>query len=278
VTQPTGTLRHLVGVCLVCLVLAVPCLASAQVLGGPRPRTTAPRAYGFLTAFQTTIDVKYLNGVDADQLFNWDADVSFDMDVVDAGPFRGNLFISIETIVGSEIRGVDPNQNNYTADVSVFARLPRGELSTTFHHVSRHLADRATRDSVAWNSVGVGYGGQFALGRFEFDTGVRALWTVKRASVDYEAEYVGYARVVRPLDERFALFGSADGVTVDVAPLRPSHSDPQGGLVEGGLRISTGVTMVDLFAAWEQRIDLTSDRRERTRWTQFGIRLTAPIP
>ena len=253
-------------------------MASAQVLGGPRPGTTAPRAYGFLTAFRTTVDVKHLNGVDADELFNWDADVSFDIDVVDAGPFRGNLFISIETIVGSEIRGVDPNQNNYTADVSVFARLPRGELSATLHHVSRHLSDRATRDSVAWNSVGVGYGGRFALGRFELDTGVRALWTVERAGVDYEAEYVGYAHVVRPLDERLALFGSAEGVTVHVAPVRLNHSDPQGGRVEGGLRITTGVSAVDLFVAWEQRIDLTSDRRERTRWAQLGIRLTTPIP
>ena len=200
------------------------------------------------------------------------------MDVVDAGPFRGNLFISVETIVGSEIRDVDPNQNNYTADVSVFVRLPRGELSTSFHHVSRHLADRATTDSISWNMLGVGYGDRFALGRFELDAGLRALWTVKRARVDYEAEYVGYARIVVPLDERFALFGSVEGVAVRVDPLKLDRSDQQGGQVEGGLRIVTGVTAVDLFVAQEQRIDATSDRHERTRWTQVGIRVATPIP
>ena len=275
----TDTLRHLGGLCLVLVVLGIPLTVSAQVLGGPpRPQTTAPRAYGFLTAFRAAIDVKHLDGVDADDRFNWDADVSFDMDVVDAGPFRGNLFISVETIVGSEIRAVDPNQNNYTADVSVFVRLPRGELSTSFHHVSRHLADRATTDSISWNMLGVGYGDRFALGRFELDAGLRALWTVERAGVDYEAEYVGYARIVVPLDERFALFGSVEGVAVRVDPLELDRSDQQGGQVEGGLRIVTGVTAVDLFVAQEQRIDATSDRHERTRWTQVGIRVATPIP
>ena len=251
---------------------------SAQVLGGPRPGTTAPRAHGFLTAFRTAIDVKHLNGVDADPRFKWDTDVSFDMDVVDAGLFRGNLFINVETIVGSEIRDVDPNQNNYTADVSVFVRLPRGELSTTLHHVSRHLADRATTESISWNMFGVGYGDRFTLGRFELDAGLRALWTVERAGVDYDAEYAGYAGVVRPLNERLALFGSADGVVVRVDPLKRNRSDQQGGRVEGGIRIVTGVTAVDLFVAREQRIDATSDRRVRTRWTQFGIRVATPIP
>ena len=271
----TDTLRYFVGVC---LILGIPSAASAQVLGGPRPGTTAPRAYGFLTAFRTAIDVKHLNRVDADPRFNWDTEVSFDMDVVDAGLFRGNLFMSIETIVGSEIRDVDPNQNSYTADVTVFVRLPRGELSTTLHHVSRHLSDRATTESIAWNMFGVGYGGRFTLGQFELDAGLRALWTVERVGVDYEAEYAGYTSVVRPLRGRLALFGSADGVNVHVDPLKLDRSDQRGGRVEGGLRIVTDVTAVDLFVAREQRIDATSDGRELMHWTQFGIRVATPIP
>ena len=270
-----ATLRYVAGLY---LIFGIPLTATAQVVGGPRPVTTAPRAYGFMTAFRTALDVKHLSGVDADTRFNWDTDLSIDMDVVDAGLFRGNLFLSVETIIGNEIRDVDPNQNNYTVDVTVFVRLPRGELSTTFHHISRHLSDRVTDDSISWNMFGVGYGDRGALGRFELDAGLRALWTVERAGVDYEAEYIGYARVVRPLDERFALFGGADGVAVQVAPLELNRSDQRGGRVEGGLRIVTGMAAVDLFVAREQRIDATSTRRERTRWTELGIRVATRIP
>lgn len=271
----TDTLWHFVGFC---LILGIPSAASAQVLGGPRPGTTAPRAYGFLTAFRSAIDVKHLNGIDIDPHFNWDADVSFDIDVVDAGLFRGNLFMNVETIVGSEIRNVDPNHNSYTADVSVFVRLPRGEISSTFHHVSRHFSDRATTDSISWNMFGVGYGDRFTLGRFKVDAGLRALWTVERAGVDYEAEYAGYASVVRPLNRRLALFWSVDGVTVQMDPHMLNRSDQRGGHVESGLRIATGVSAVDLFVAREQRIDPTSDRHELVSWTQFGIRVATPLP
>ena len=129
------------------------------------------------------------------------ATLNIDVDMFDAGHFRGNLFINIETIIGNEFRGVDPNQNNYTADLSVFIRLPKGELSTTFHHVSRHLADRATDKSVSWNMFGVGYGNTFTLGDMNLDAGVRALWTVERAGVDYDAQYGGYLKVMRPFND-----------------------------------------------------------------------------
>ena len=271
-------LRSFVGICLVIGIPGIPSSASAQVVGGPRPQPTAPREYGFLTAFRTAIDIRHLNGVDADSRFNWDADISIDVDVVDAGIFRGNFFVNVETIVGNEFRGVDPNQNNYTADISVFVRLPRGELSTTFHHVSRHLADRATDDSMSWNMFGVGYGDRVVFGGVELDAGVRALWTVESAGVDYDAEYVGYATVARPLGGRLALVGSVHGVAVQLDPLLLNRSDRRGGRVEGGLRIATGAAAVDLFVAREDRIDATPAGRERTQWTQFGIRLATPIP
>ena len=274
-TRSTDALHSLVGLC---LVLGLPLTASAQVLGGPRPQPTTPRESGFLTAFHTAIDLKHLNGADAGARFNWDADVSFDMDVVDAGFVRANLFINVEAIVGSEFRGVDPNQNNYTSDASVFVRLPRGELSTTFHHVSRHLSDRATDAAFSWNMIGVGYGDRFTLGDFELVAGARALWTVERAGVDYDAQYEGYARIARSIGDRLALFGRADGVTVQIDPLELGRSNSHGGRVEGGLRIATGVAAVDVFVAREQRLDASSELRERTRWTQFGIRVATPVP
>ena len=256
----------------------MPVASSAQTLGGPRPVPTATRSHGFLTAYRTIIDVTHLNGTDADPRFNWDADVSVDIDVVDVSFFRSSLFVDIETIVGSEVRDVDPNQNNYTADISAFIRLPRGELMTTFHHVSRHLSDRAADKSISWNMVGLGYGDRFTLGPFVFDATGRALWTIERAGVDYEAQFDGQVTITRPLSPRYALTASVSGVAVDVDPLELGRGNRTGGLVSGGLTIATGVTAVDLFVAFERRIDALSGSLDRPSWTQVGIRLRTPVP
>ena len=262
----------------ICFVLSTPLVSSAQTLGGLGPAPTAPRSHGFLTAYRTVVDIAHLSGTDADQRFNWDADVSIDIDVVDASFFRSSLFVDVETIVGSEIRDVDPNQINYTADVSTFIRLPRGELMTTFHHVSRHLSDRATDKSISWNMVGLGYGDRFTLGQFVFDAHGRALWTIERAGVDYEAQFDGRVTLTRPLSPRYALTASVSGVAVKMDPLGLGRDNRTGGQVAGGLTITTGVTAVDLFVALEQRIDALSGSLDLPSWTQVGIRLRTPIP
>lgn len=269
----SDALRYLVGIC---LVFGIPSTATAQVIGGPRPGTTAPRAYGFLTAFRTVIDGKHLNGVDADSRFNWDADVSIDVDVFDAGLFRGNLFINVETIVGDELRAVDPNQGNYLADISVFVRLPRGELATTFHHVSRHMVDRPGVRSVSWNMLGVGYGHRFTLGHLNVDAGGRALWTIEGRSVDYTSQFGGYLKLAQPIGGRLSAIGSVDGVAVRLDPLKERGGNRRGGRLEGGLRVAMDIAGLDLYVAREQRIDVTSPLRELTRWTQFGFRLSVP--
>ena len=270
--------RHLVGLCLVLFVFGIPGAALAQVLGGIRPQTTAPRTLGFLTGFRTVLDGKHLNGVDADDRFNWDADISIDVDVFDLGLIRGNMFINVETIIGTELRSIDLNQDNYISDLSVFVRLPRGELMTTFHHVSRHMVDRPGVRSVSWNMLGVGYGHRFTLGHLDVDAGGRAMRTIKGWSVDYTSQFGGYLKLVRPISDRLSLIGSGDGVAVTLDPLKARGGHKRGGRLEGGLRIATGVTAFDLFVAREQRIDATSQLRELTRWTQFGFRLSTPIP
>ena len=261
-----------------CLLLSIPPTASAQTLGGPGPAPTAPRSRGFLAAYRTSVNIVHLSGAEADRRFNWDADVSIDVDVVDTGFVRGNLFVDVETIIGSEFRDIDPNQNNYIADISAFVRLPRGELMATFHHVSRHLSDRAAQASISWNMVGLGYGDRFTFGRFELDASGRAMWTIERAGVDYDAQFDSHVRLTRPLSKRYALTAAAAGVAVQIDPREFGRGHRTGGRIEGGLRITTGVTAVDLFVALEQRIDAMSTSAEVLRWTQLGIRLKTPIP
>ena len=190
--------------------LLAPLPAAAQTLGGVRPVPQAPPARGVLTAWHTTLDAVHLAGSDAGPRFDWDIDFRFDADLFDLGFVRANVLAQVETIVGSELRDVDPNQNNYTADFTLFFRLPRGELGAMFHHVSRHLADRADQGSISWNMVGVSYDERFAVGPARIDAGVRAMGTTERAGVDYTAQIEWHGALELPLNPRLAIIGMAE--------------------------------------------------------------------
>lgn len=263
---------------LLCVLLWPPAAASAQTVGGVRPELGGPRGHGALTAFRTTFDVAGLAGADADEQFDWEADLRIDVDLFDVGIVRGNLLAGFETVVGSQLRDVDPNQTNYVTDVSVFVRLPRGELGATFHHVSRHLADRADRGSVSWNMVGVSYGERLRFGPVRVDAGVRGMGTVERAGVDYAGQFEWWGAAEWPLHRRAAIVAAAEGVVAPVDRAQYGRGARRGGQITGGVRIPTGVGAVDLLAAWESRIDADPFARDSRRWLRLGLRLTAPAP
>ena len=252
--------------------------AAAQTVGGVRPQAQAPPARGVLTAWRTTLDAAHLAGGDAGPRFDWDVDFRFDADLFDLGFMRANVLAQVETIVGSELRDVDPNQNNYTADVTLFFRLPRGELGAMFHHVSRHLADRADRGSVSWNMAGVSYGDRFAVGPARLAAGVRAMAATERAGVDYTAQIEWYGALELPLNPRLALIGAADGVVAPVEREMFGRGARRGGRLSGGVRLPAAAGAVDLYAGWEQRIDAGQFARDTTRWMQAGVRVTVPAP
>ncbi len=265
----------LLGAALCCAALWRPAPAAAQTLGGPFPRMDVPPARGVLTALGTTLDITRLAGPGADARYNWDADLGIDVDLFDLGLVRGNLLASLETIIGSELRDVDPNQNSYTTDFAVFVRLPRGELGATFHHVSRHLADRADLGSVSWNMVGVSYGDRFAVGPVRVDAAARAMGTVERANVDYAAQLELHAAAELPLNPRVSLVAAATAVVVPVERAQLGRTTRRGGRVLAGVRLPAGVGAVDLLAGWEQRIDAGQFTRDTPRWFRLGVRLTA---
>lgn len=264
------------GLLLALLLAALP--AAAQTVGGVRPVPHAPPERGVLTAWHTTLDAVHLAGADAGPRFDWDIDFRFDADLFDLGFVRANVLAQVETIVGSELRDVDPNQNNYTADFTLFFRLPRGELGATFHHVSRHLADRADQGSVSWNMVGVSYGERFLLGPARLDAGVRAMGTTERAGVDYTAQIEWYGALEVPLNPRLSFIGLADGVVAPVEREMFGRGARRGGRLSGGVRLPAPAGAIDLYAGWEQRIDAGQFARDTTRWAHAGIRVTVPAP
>lgn len=264
-----------VALLLLCVVW-VPATASAQMLGGPRPQSTAARKTGILSRFLTTVDVAHLTGTDADDRFNWDTDLAVDLDAVDFGVVRANIFANIETTVGSERRGVDPNQTGYTLDATVFLRLPRGELASTFHHVSRHRSDRESTESVSWNMVGVGYAETLRLGVFGVKMGARGLSNVGRNGVDYDGQFDANLNLERAITGDVALIVGADGVIVSVDQSKFGRDTLRGGRLEAGVRLLGAAASLDVFVAWEQRIDAAFAISDTTRWTHIGFRLAAP--
>jgi len=211
--------------------------------------------------------------------FNLDADVLLDFDIVDFGPMRINAFASSETVIGSEFRDIDPNQNNYILDLSMFFRLPRGELSTVIHHVSGHRIDRARRASIAWNMIGLAYGDSFSIGQVSIDAWLRGMGTVGGlAGVDYLGQFEGHVNMLHQINARLAVVAGASGVVVPVNFSRFGRTKRTGGRLEGGVKLLTKAGSIDIFAAWEQRIDAVTISRETSTWPQVGMRLSTQFP
>ena len=261
----------------VIVLVFLPGIASAQSLGGPRPQTTALRSQGFVTGFKTLFGVQRI-GAGGETAFDWDLDLSIDVDVFDVGFARFSVFGNFETIIGSELRAIDPNQSNFTVDLSIFFRLPRGELAVTFHHVSRHLVDRARQASVSWNMLGMAYGDRFSIGQLEVDAGVRSMGTLRRHNVDYLGQFEAHVNIAHPITPVLSIIAGADAVIIPVKSEKFDRGTRNGGRVEAGMRFLAGAAAVDLFAAWERRIDASSVDRDTATWAQLGLRVAAPVP
>ena len=254
----------------------LPVFAQAQTSGGPRGEVTTPRAFDVLTRIQATLGGTWLPVVD--EQYNWDFDLTIDVDVVDLGLLRASIFYNLETIAGTEFRNVDPNQSNYTLDSSVIARLPRGEVGVTLHHVSRHLSDRAKRQGTSWNMLGVSYGDRFTVGDVDVRPSVRLLKTIERSQIDYDGEIEGHLAVEVPMTPRVALFSKLTVVLVPVDSAELNRTHRTGGHVEGGVRVVFNAAAVEGYAAWERRIDADPVLLVTEDWPALGFRLIASVP
>lgn len=245
--------------------------AEAQVIGGPRPAQTADRALGFLTRYHVHTQGASLRGI-GEAAFGWDTDIGVDMDVFDLGFARGNVFLNLETGVGEERRAIDPTQTNYTMDLSVFARLPRGELGVTFHHVSRHRADREHPGSPSWNMLGLSYGERFQLGTFDVAIMGRLLGTITRSEVDYDYEADASLRVLRPLNGRVSVIAELVGATALTEEDVFGRQYVYGGSAHLGLRFRGAAGAGELLVGRERRVDPDIFVRRPIRWTRLVFR------
>lgn len=271
--QRRGPARRLV----VALLFLLPILfvpgqpVTAQVIGGPRPAQTADRELGFLTRYHVRTQAAGLAGIGEEQ-FGWDTDLGVDMDVFDLLFARGNVFFNLETGVGGERRAIDPTQTNYTMDLSVFTRLPRGEFGVTLHHISRHRADREHPGSPSWNMLGLSYGDRLRLGAFDVALMGRWLGTITSSEVDYEQEANAHLRVLRPLTGRVSLIAELDGSAVLTDESMFGREHLYGGSAHLGLRFRGSAGAGEILIGRERRVDPDIFVRRPIRWTRWEFR------
>ncbi len=109
---------------LILLITMFPALAAAQT-------APAPTAAGHPTGVLARTDFSFLAGFlfTSDPRFSYTGKLTADLDVVDYGKGRTNVFVDYEMGVGHERRAFDVNHGNYTIEGSTSIRLGRLEIA-----------------------------------------------------------------------------------------------------------------------------------------------------
>jgi hypothetical protein len=258
---------------ILCLcVMASPAQVLGQTSSAESISRQTPSAPGFLTNYRFHLNALRL--ASNNENFVWDTDFGGDLDVFDLHYFRGNLLVNFESIVGHRLRPIDPNQGNYTIDLSTWWRttLPGAELGATLHHVSRHRSDRDKDFAIAWNMLGFQYTSQQQIGMWSLEIEHRLLKTIRRSFVDYTAEIGGSARTVRSLHRWVSLVFAGEVSFVPVDRSERGRDNQFGGRLEIGARFPSGAGAGEVFVARERRIDADPFDRQPTNFIMVGFR------
>ncbi len=207
-----------------------------------------------------------------DPRFHWDASLGGDVDLVDYRIGRINFLADYEVMVGSEFRTIDPNQGAYRFDLLTSLRVGRAEVQSVYGHVSRHLSDRASRTGVSWNSAGAvvttTYGGRAATAKLN----VRGAKILQAAFVDYAWRLGAGVDMEHRLSRRAALVARGDVESVLVDRRIAGRATQVGAKIEGGMRLCGTGAGVEVFAAWERRVDPYPLERATLSWALLGFR------
>lgn len=193
--------------------------------------------------------------------FKWSGWIGGGLGLLRVGRATLRVDTDVETIIGAEKRTFDANQANYHLEASARADLGAYQAQVVYHHVSRHLEDRAKTQAVDWNILGVRFGRRFG-GRVPVRALVGAGKTTQVSLVGYRWELLGRVQAELPWHasggtDGGALYGDADlrYVKADASPAFPRDSFLDARL-EGGLRLRRGARSGALFLAFERRNDV----------------------
>jgi hypothetical protein len=233
-------------------------------------QTTGPTV-SFLTRSQFQMTAEHLNGTD-DERFLWDANFGGEIDFIDYTRGRVIFAANYQVILGDELHAFDPNQGNYTLEGAITARIREAEAALVFHHLSRHLSDRAKEDPVDWNMLGGRINRAFLAGGTYIEAQGDLRWTVQRSFVDYRWELDAHVRADRLL--RPGLGVLAAGGLRHLGMDGTSGRDGETGYrAEGGVRFEGSAAAVELFVSGERRIDPYPLEFGTATWFTAGFRL-----
>jgi len=234
------------------------------------PTPPAPPAASFISRSVWYAGFSALSS--GDPRFGDIARVNADVDVVDYVKGRITFFGEYEGVLGTERRRLDLNHENFVVEGAATRRLGSSEIGLAIHHVSRHQTDRQFEGVVAWNEAtfqaahtltarGTKYWGRIDLGKVMNHSNVDYTW-VTRVELSLE----------RPLKATTRFVASGNGTLANV-------NDEAGRLHQFGARGEAGVVFggqkggIELFGAFENRIDAYPATRSRVHWWEVGFKL-----
>jgi len=240
----------------------------------PVPGNPAGDPAGFLsrTAFFVALARMQTN----DPRFSWVQRGRADLDLFSYRKGRVNLLINTELAMGSERRAFDLNHANVIFETSSSYRLGPIDLAAVVHHVSRHVVDREFDRVPAWHTVGVRAGHLFPTRTSTVDVSLEYGRVVQHTFVDYTWTSQATIRLDRTLRPAARAFVIASGGLVGVDRAILNRGRQAGARAEGGVHFSAKGGVVDLFAAYERRVDGHPTSRQPSSWFEFGFRLGGP--
>jgi hypothetical protein len=270
------------------LVLALAAPAAAQPAASPPPVAPGAGTGGsFLPRAGFTFGWAGLGT--ADQRFDWQAQLRFDLDVYAHRSGRIGFRGEYEAILGRERRPYDLNQGSYRFEVSASFLTRPAEIVLLSQHVSRHVVDREHEPSISWNTFGVRL-----KSRWTPETGVTALGArvpgamstevngeieiaraMQQAYVDYAWTSRARLALGRRLTPRVAMVAAATGEVLGVKRGLVRNERVCGGRIEGGFRVRGGAAALEVFVGYERRIDAFPTDRFRVRWITAGFRIVS---
>jgi len=260
------TKRAAVAACFLAAYVVCPRPVEAQ-----EPLTDPPSTVEFMSRADIRISAKAL--ANEDPQFSWIAHWGGDLDLVDYVGGRLTFLADYQAVLGDEFQPFDPNQGNYTLAMSASVRAGRTELVGVFHHVSRHLGDRAREFGVAWNTVNARVLRRFALGETMLDVRGEGGAVVNRAFVDYRWVAIADVALRRQVRPRVGVYGLTYGQAFGVDFERAGRRRQLGGRVEAGVHLSGVGGGLELFGGFERMIDADPIARQPRDWAFAGFRL-----
>jgi hypothetical protein len=234
------------------------------------PRDTPEGAVVWLPSYHFHLNMAHLSH-DSPR-YNWDANYGGELGIVAVGRTQLTFVANYQAVLGEEFHPFDPNQGNYTIDGVLSTRVKGFYVAGVFHHLSRHLADRAKRPPVDWNMMGGRVGSFFSRGGTDVEARVDLLGAILKTNVDYNWEMHAGVRAHHRVYGTVGVIGAATLREVGTNGLG-DRGNQTGGRGEAGMRVSGKAATIDIYLAVEKVIDPYPTEFGTATYASVGMRL-----